>query len=74
MQDKMHVKNVIMSWVTLFDRVNDDPESLTKTVLGVITSPMFLKPHFKEKIMRIKKLNLTFAYERLMSSVSHWVT
>ena len=67
MQDKMHVKNVIMSWVTLF-------ESLTKTVLGVITSPMFLKPHFKKKIMRIKKLNLTFAYERLMSSVSHWVT
>ena len=45
MQDKIYVKAMLLyHGGTLFGRVNDDPKSLAKTVLGVMISCIFSGP------------------------------
>ena len=50
---------------TLFRRATDDPQSLAKTLLGVMISCMFGGPTFVLKMLPIAKLNSPFLYEQI---------
>ena len=50
---------------TLFGRATDDPQSLAKTVLGVMISCMPDGLTFISKILPIVKLNSPFLYEQI---------
>ena len=50
---------------TLFGRATDDPQSLAKTVLGVMISCMFVGPTFTSKMLPISKLNSPFFSHRV---------
>ena len=48
---------------TLLGRATDNPQSLAKTVSGVMMSCMFGGPTFTSKMLPIVKLNSPFRYE-----------
>ena len=50
---------------TLLERATDDPQSLVKTLLGVMISCMFGEPTFISKMLPIAKLNSSFLYEQM---------
>ena len=54
---------------TLFERANDDPQSLAKTVLGVMISCMFVRPTYISKMLPIAKLNSPFLYEQIRLTI-----
>ena len=54
---------------TLFGRATDDPQSLAKTVLGVMISCMFGGPIFILKMLPIAKLNLSFLYAQIILTI-----
>ena len=54
---------------TLFERSTGDPQSLAKTVLGVIISCMFGGPTFISKMLPIAKLNSPFLYEQIRLTI-----
>ena len=54
---------------TLFGRSTDDPQSLAKTVLGVMISCMFGETTFISKVLPIAKLNLSFLCEQIRLTI-----
>ena len=54
---------------TLFGRATDDPQSLAKTVLGVMISCMFGETTFISKMLPIAKLNLSFLCEQITLTI-----
>ena len=54
---------------TLFGRSTDDPQSLAKTVLGVMISCMFGETTFISKMLPIAKLNLSFLCEQITLTI-----
>ena len=54
---------------TLFGRATDDPQSLAKTVLGVMISCMFGETTFISKMLPIAKLNLSFLCEQIKLTI-----
>ena len=66
MLDEIYVKKVLLSHGgALFERATDDPQSLEKTLLGVMISCMFDEPTFISKMLPIAKLNSSFLYEQI---------
>ena len=64
MQDEIYIKKMLLyHGGTLFGRATDDPQSLAKTVLGVMMSCMFGGPTFISKMLPIAKLHSLFLYE-----------
>ena len=54
---------------TLFGRATDDPQSLAKTVLGVMIFCMFGRPTLMFKMQPIAKLNLPFPSEQIRLTI-----
>ena len=71
MQDEIYVKKNKMLYHggTLFGSATDDPQSLAKTVLGVMISCVFGGPTFISKMLPIAKLNLPFLYEQIRLTI-----
>ena len=67
MQDEIYVKKILLyHGGTLFGRATGDPQSVAKTVLGVMMSCMFGGgPTFISKMLPIAKLNSPFLYEQI---------
>ena len=53
----------------LFGRATDDPQSLAKTVIGVMISCMFCGFTFISKMLPIAKLNLSFLSEQMLLTI-----
>ena len=53
----------------MFGRVNDDSQSLAKTVLGVMISCIFVGLTFISKMLLIAKLNSPFLYEQIRLTI-----
>ena len=70
MQDEIYIKKMLLyHGGTLFGRATDDPQSLAKTVLGVMMSCMFGGPTFISKMLPIAKLHSPFLYEQIRLTV-----
>ena len=54
---------------TWFGRVTDDPQSLEKTVLGVMISCMIGGPTFISKMLPIANLSSAFLYEQIRLTI-----
>lgn len=53
----------------VFGRSADDPQSLARTVLGLMVSCMFGGPDFLSKIIPVSRLNATFLQEQIQLSL-----
>ena len=53
----------------MFGKATDDPQSLAKTVLGVMISYMIGAPTFISKMWPIAKLNSPFLYEQIRLTI-----
>ena len=70
MQDEIYVKKMLLyHGETFFGRATDDPQSLAKTVLGVMMSCMFGGPTFISKMLLTAKLNSSFLYEQIRLTI-----
>ena len=70
MQDEIYVKKKLLYYGgILFGRVNDDSQSLAKTVLGVMISCIFVGLTFISKMLLIAKLNSPFLYEQIRLTI-----
>ena len=70
MQDEIYVKKKLLYYGgILFGRVNDDSQSLAKTVLGVMISCIFVGLTFISKMLPIAKLNSPFLYEQIRLTI-----
>ena len=54
---------------TLFGRATDDPQSLAKTVIGVMISCMFGGFTFTSKMLPIARLKLSFLFEQMWLTI-----
>ena len=54
---------------TWFGRATDDPQSLEKTVLGVMISCMIGGPTFISKMLPIANLSSAFLYEQIRLTI-----
>ena len=71
MQDEIYVKKILLyHGGTLFGRATGDPQSVARTVLGVMISCMFGGgPTFISKMLPIAKLNSPFLYEQIRLTI-----
>ena len=70
MQDEIYVKIVLLyHGGALFGRATDDPQSLAKSVLGVMISCMFGVPTFISTMFPIAKFSSPFFYEQIRLTI-----
>ena len=70
LQDEVYVKKMMLyHGGQVFGKSADDPDSLAKTVLGIMVNCMFGGPKFISKLIPVSKLNATFLYEQMRLSI-----
>ena len=70
LQDEVYVKKMMLyHGGQVFGKSVDDPQSLAKTMLGIMVSCMFGGPTFLSKILPISKLNSVFLHDQVQFSI-----
>jgi len=70
LHDEVYVKKMLLyHGGAVFGKALDDPDSLAKTVLGVMITCMFGGPKFLVKMLPVNKLNSQFLYGQIQSTV-----
>ena len=70
LQDEVYVKKMLLyHGGQIFGKSVDDPNSLAKTVLGIMVNCLFGGPTFISKLLPVSKLNSTFLFEQMQLSI-----